>query len=912
MKGLPKLSLVTRDDLSTATQPREVFELLAARDISTQEFKFYQQFVSEVLPRSAIIAFARTPRTWDLRPIVTSPSEDEPSIIRFVGPKLKESAQYNTLLKDTIERLETAGDLGNLVRAWGTYQDEFWYRRSFVEQTLAHQFSEPESFNVDNGLSLLKALVDELALWHRRGLVHGHICSTNIVWRNSSLSLIDPAIAAMQVQLGESKEESPYSSQSFAPEVWNAQGLVSTADLFGLGLVVKRVVLAVQRKYQLDKGRDRIEAALKPLMDLASAMLDADPRRRPALAELKSAVLEAGRSEALRRYSRQQQKTKIKARTSQVRRAVETVFEEEQTQPAARRLSDTATEVKPPPVQTPDPASAQTRQTGDIKPESQAPFVEPQAQPLPPQYVYGQAAPLPPQAVSPHLVGQMYIPQVIAPPQYYQPYSVVPTHAPQGVPPSTPASSTSPEGKGESKGFYFLLFGMFLALLAFYYYRTQDSGYVELREERQELQADWESKVPSRMRRVALEAIDLEQAERGAEAVILASAKSGDEIGPFVNVDFLRIAFANEWEAELSPQDRRTALAFALAPLLKTSLPEDLPALDSLHPGVLLAVIANLGAQANRKVFEKIPLSFFAQLPPPIGASFRVFVEQEPKLTLADSSVQSLARLLTLKINLDELRNFLGGKVDSRLKVLAEGLRSEPQRAEELLVLLLKHPNSVIQSAGISWAKDFDFYAWKGLSMNSKLDFMAGMLGQVQELATADIMKLLAHPAPEVRAFAMGQIINHLKLEHRAGVDVLNMLRANPGILNSEQTVTLVGMLLQPAKQDPLQINKWLESNPPQALLTTLLLGSSTADAATVVDATIAAYLQKQKWKPDLLQLRKLVSHPDSYTRLFAYSEIYLMDDRKIVEDFLKMAEKKETDERNLGQLQQMLLDLAH
>jgi hypothetical protein len=80
----------------------------------------------------------------------------------------------------------------------------------------------------------------------------------------------------------------------------------------------------------------------------------------------------------------------------------------------------------------------------------------------------------------------------------------------------------------------------------------------------------------------------------------------------------------------------------------------------------------------------------------------------------------------------------------------------------------------------------------------------------------------------------------------------------------------------------------------------------------TVLDTALAVYLQGKHWKPEVDVLRKLSTHPDSYTRVFAYGEIYLMEDRETALEFLSAALTKETDTPNRQQLQQMILDLSN
>jgi hypothetical protein len=229
--------------------------------------------------------------------------------------------------------------------------------------------------------------------------------------------------------------------------------------------------------------------------------------------------------------------------------------------------------------------------------------------------------------------------------------------------------------------------------------------------------------------------------------------------------------------------------------------------------------------------------------------------------------------------------------------------------SNSLLQVLLKHPNLSIDIPSIKWAKDWDLLSWKELEAGDQLFVLAGV-PPAATVSPENLGKMFAHPSPAIRAYAIGKALDRIHMAHPGAFDVFRMIQNDPAILTPRQTVELAHLLERPDTLQMSTIQSWLETKPPLQIVAPLLLATAGQAKSTPLDTAFAVYLKENKWKPELGILRKLSQHPDDYTRLFAYNELYLMDDKETSREFLQAASRRENNPANKAQLQQMLDDL--
>lgn len=1023
VKQLPKLTLVSRDDLADAgdsvtpasglKHKAHRFELLGVEQFEPPERDRLYHLAGQLVPQSALVAAARGPFHWDLRAVVKRSGESEPSVIRFVGPAVSRSAALAARLRETLERVMTTPELTPSMQDWGVWDGQIWFRRPLFDQTLAHLLAEKQPLDDRRIFSILRGLVEELYRWHERGLIHGHLSSSNVyVDPLGRVALLDAGVGASLYQAGESFNQQ---HGSYAPELTHGQPLVSAADVYGLGVILRRMLVILARSYQFERNREQLESALSPLNELAAKLLDAQPGQRPTIAQARRLFLEATNGfEAAKSGTRVQTGSRggrgVAAETPAAPPVPAAPSVMVTAEPAQREVDvwrenpartfsqpqEVPPHTVPPNTVPPNAVPPNTVPPNTVPPQMVSPQMDPGVPaagyapytnspypnvPYSSAPVYGAAAHVAPQLhpaqlghapaaalqpgqlqpaqyqTGPFPAGQTppspyQVPHYGAPgfqPQPYSPYHGappgvgMPPHGmihpqalpPQGVPhggavpyghqypphaqppmyapPPSGSFPAAPQKSSSSTGTFLAFLCAGAVLFALWYVRTHEVGLSGNREDTarvEDLRENWESHIPSRMLNVALAAIDREHPSELAESIIVSSAQKGDLAVPAVNTGLLKIAFNDQWEQRLTAEDRRVALALGLGGLLKDRLPKDLPSLDRLHPGVILAVAASVNRNVGKTMLSNIPASLLGNLPAPFGPAFRELVEHEPALSCGSEEVQRLARFGTRGVELEELVLFLKDDTPVRLRALAKIFSQDNARAKMTLDIILKSGNVPLAEPAIAWGKAFKLADWEELEVSERLLVLAGT-APAGAVSPEHLETLCAHPSPVIRSFALRQVPAAIRFQHKGAVEALHWLAERPEALSAEQTIQLLRLLTDPAKLETPVISKWLESNPPVDFVASLLLSTADEKTSTELDMSLAVYLKGKGWKPPIDQLRKLSRHPDKFTRLFAYNEIYMLDDHETAREFLRMVQPNETDEENQNQLRQMLVDLG-
>ncbi|HQH27177.1 MAG TPA: hypothetical protein PLP17_07250, partial [Oligoflexia bacterium] len=479
--------------------------------------------------------------------------------------------------------------------------------------------------------------------------------------------------------------------------------------------------------------------------------------------------------------------------------------------------------------------------------------------------------------------------------------------APEPTRPAPRRPRQAPASQAAAGGFwYFLMFLAVVLITVWYYFRgiqpgTESYGVDDLR-------LRWESRSPSRMVAVARLALTRGPEQHYAEEIILRSVMSGDTLPGGVDVDLLRIAFNSRWEKSLSAEDRRMALALGLAGLLDGALPTDLGKLSDRHPGVVFAVAASAGRNVSR-FLKPIPAVVLTKLPPPYGPAFVKLTMNAADATCADDFVQQFARISTRGVErAQEIAEFL--RQDSRVRLVALALMfsADNQLAKPLLDVLVNHPNLSLEQAEVKWAREWKLTQWADLEPGDQLFVLAGVPPSGR-LDLENIGKLFMHPAAEIRVYAIQQALDRIKFAHPATWAVMQRVMRQPDMLSPEQLFKLAEILEKPASVSDERIKTWLTSQPPVPLdiLTEMLLANSEQAQAMRLDAWIAVYLKGQGWEPDIAVLKRLAQHPDNYTRLFAYNQIFRLNDKDTARVFLRTALNKEKNPAYRRQLESMI-----
>jgi len=869
----PKLALVANDSQApgSALNARDGLNLTSIDELSSTERKRVERIVDSSCPKAGVLAVSKNRATWDLRPAVALGEEDGPSLIRSFGPDITFAPEVLARTEASLKRLSKFSDLGSGLRDWGMTKNHLWYRRALVPQTLTKEFGGNFQLNEEQVFSLIHELCEQLSDWHSHGVVHGHIISSNIArLNNGELALLDAGVASALVQ--SAKDVPANILKTIAPEILGSTELEASADVFGLGHIVKRLLLGLRKKSQFDENRDDIRERVAGFDEILSQMILESNEDRPRLSDF-VAVLDSSVSTQPTQVEPEREEKKSSHRGKIVKPGkIKPAAPKKQNKPSSSQQIEKETGL--------DAEDRFSRESGKEESFSAESDLADVFEDFTEEEGFG-----------------------------LQVLEEIPSMTLEEPSTKKPAPHERAAGKEDSKAFGWFVLGLFGVLGVIYYFmRVAPLGYEMVEYNVSELRLDWQSRIPSRMITVAEVALDPEADSKSVQDLIVASANNGEQM-PSVDISLLRIAFDTRWEVELKQEDRRMALAFGLARLLGDRAPRDLGALDDRHPGVLLAIAASAGTNLNR-VLGGIPASTLSRLPPPIGPAFLQISQKNPELNLADPIVQHLARFQARGIErADDLALYLQSDTSERLQALALLFSQDNYAAKTIIEHLLNHPNIVLSHPEIVWARAFELTKWEELEDSDKLFVLSGAPPSSGVLAQ-NIAKLFTHPNPGLRSYAIDQAVNRVKFAHPGSLAVLRAVREKPELLDAEQLARLAGLLQDPENAKPNKIQAFMTSEPPIDLLVSLLLSTRAEKKASSLDPWIALNLKSRGWEPSITELRNLSLHPNDYTRLFAYNKILRLEDEETAKVFLETALSQEKKPEFREQLKKMLAQL--
>jgi hypothetical protein len=189
---------------------------------------------------------------WDIR--MLSVEGGSQWITRQVDPALK-------LDRENFDRfrilLGVVRQVANKSTA-GEYQSTLWYRRPYGSKTL----EDTGALNLFDPLVVIKTVIKTIEAYHAADGFHGHIALSNIIVLDDELLVVDPGFAGLcpSARVGRS---------AIAPEIISGQPISQATDLYGLGVICKKVL-----------GSRLISDEVTHLVE---AMLSHEPSRRPSI-----------------------------------------------------------------------------------------------------------------------------------------------------------------------------------------------------------------------------------------------------------------------------------------------------------------------------------------------------------------------------------------------------------------------------------------------------------------------------------------------------------------------------------------------------------------------------------------------------------------------------------------------------
>jgi len=261
------------------------FELFSVDSLDPQQRGRVESFVKSIAPKAGLVAVGKGYFDWDLRPVIALAQEEGPSVIRLLGPEVSKNKEALATVRHTFESLQKHGSLNADFRQWGEYQGQLWFRRELSKDTLFSRLSGEVDLTINEAETIIRSLVEEIALWHKKGVIHGHISHSNIVVTPAhGVVMLDAAAGAALLCSIKNPEILEY--KFAAPEVIERGALSDRADLYGLGLVIQKLVNELKKKYKQDPANQESLVAFGAFNSLAGKLTVKDPFKRISIQNL--------------------------------------------------------------------------------------------------------------------------------------------------------------------------------------------------------------------------------------------------------------------------------------------------------------------------------------------------------------------------------------------------------------------------------------------------------------------------------------------------------------------------------------------------------------------------------------------------------------------------------------------------
>ena len=401
-----------------------------------------------------------------------------------------------------------------------------------------------------------------------------------------------------------------------------------------------------------------------------------------------------------------------------------------------------------------------------------------------------------------------------------------------------------------------------------------------------EYEREWASGQKSRMSVVARAAVI--RGEPAAIHTIVNDIINGSN-PPFVRGKFLRIALNADWNGELNWEEYRVSLGLGLQGLLPNAALK-LPPLAKLHPGVLLAIMAETDPRLASSELKTQPLQLLKSLPEPFLSLFAA-LESIGAVSLGDTRVIGMAALGTGQISKEAVRAVLPNTLNTQqvvllLRVLEPLVLVHPALANFLWEELSERDDGLARS--IAWFGTFDISNWDAVSMPLKLKTLTGSVAD--SFSFTQLTDLLTFPSSEVRGEAMKVL---QRRETGLNATVLQTVISAGDTLTREQVVALLATLRVAEEKRAPFITAWFEMRPPADFVVLLLLARGQGTTDDILNLEAARYLRKTEWEGTTDILSLMARHSEPLARMLAYTRLSQTDmqQKKILEERLAKEE---------------------
>ncbi len=385
-----------------------------------------------------------------------------------------------------------------------------------------------------------------------------------------------------------------------------------------------------------------------------------------------------------------------------------------------------------------------------------------------------------------------------------------------------------------------------------------------------EYEAEWSSRDRIRMASVGRAAV---MRREPAAINTIANDLTAGSNPEGANGALIRVALSDSWIEELKPSDKHTALIFALEGLVPEGRSQFSYG-DSIHSGVLLAILGQANSRAIPSILKEIEIERLTGLPAPFGELFSQ-VRAMGVRVVGESTALGLAQIVTGNTKGESLQNFLGNDNDpartmAKVALIAPILSASPSAASELLNFLTERGGELTTLIG--WFELEDLAAWNRVKASDKIQLILGNEPQ-ENLNLAQLSDLLTFPIDKIRGYAV-QKLNKLFVNERSRERVLVTLATPTLGLSREETIAIISALNLPPEGRTPFIAAWFNLNPNPNAVLLLLLARSDADTNDLFNLEATRYLKRSEWGGTLDVFRLLVIHPEPLARALAYGKL--------------------------------------
>lgn len=384
----------------------------------------------------------------------------------------------------------------------------------------------------------------------------------------------------------------------------------------------------------------------------------------------------------------------------------------------------------------------------------------------------------------------------------------------------------------------------------------------------------WLSGDAKKMEQVARAAV--KDRDEAAQFAIIKQAQGPKPVAE-VRASLIRNAFRAPWENEYSARDRSVALRLALPSLLSQDT-ISLPKFQEVHPGVLLAVVADLPLALSEGEFDDVTLDVFSKLPPPHGMAFTELQRLKVK-SFGEPPARALAHIVLGDYSEEVLRAYFSNVGDDeeflgRLLVVVPFAELYPKFGSPLAGYLLSRED--VFARRVEWFGQDPNVKWLSVPDSDKLQLVIAMMPQ-RPLLFEQYADLLTFPAARIRQDALAKL--QQALDDARISDLLKVLGSEQNQLTRSQGVLLLSALQLALKQPKSDATfsffaRWFETQPDPLTVVALLVATSKNPQLAVFSIDGARYLTEKNWQATLDQLRTLSGHSEPLARALAYSRL--------------------------------------